>query len=302
MGKINRYRTLGSYFKDEYGEKILKLSLNGGFSCPNRENGLRGCLFCSDEGSGEFAGNIKMSITEQIEEQMEFLKNKSKSDKYTAYFQSFTNTYDNVIALKDKYYEALNNESIIGVAIATRPDCLDDEIIDLLGEINEKYELWIELGFQTSNEKTANLIRRGYNNEVFNLAVNRLKDKNIKVVTHLIFGLPEEKEEDWISSIKYIANLNIWGVKFHSLYIQKNSDIYEYYLKNKFNLITKEEYVSIVGKAISLIPKDYIVHRITGDADKSKLFLPKWSADKLSVIGAINKELKERGIRQGSGF
>lgn len=302
MNIINRYNTLNSYFKNKYGEKILKVSLDGGFSCPNRENGLKGCLFCSEKGAGEFAGSRNLSITEQITEQIEFLKNKSKSNKYIAYFQNFTNTYDTVENLEKVYFEALNNENIIGIAIATRADCLNDKIIDLLDLINKKFELWIELGFQTSNEKTANLIRRGYDNSVFSKAVDKLKKKNIKIVTHLIFGLPYEIEEDWINSIKYISDLNIWGIKFHSLYIQNDSDIYNYYIENKFTLISKKEYVSIVCKAISLIPKDYIVHRITGDGDKSKLYLPKWSADKLSVIGAINKELKLKDIYQGNSY
>ncbi|WP_242491894.1 TIGR01212 family radical SAM protein [Miniphocaeibacter massiliensis] len=293
---------LNDYFKDKYGKKILKLSINAGFSCPNRENGLNGCLFCSEAGSGEFGGNVKKSITEQIEEQIKFLSYKNKSDSYIAYFQSFTNTYDSIDNLKRKYFEALNHEKVIGLAIATRPDCINNSIINLLEEINEKYELWVELGFQTSNENTAKLIRRGYINEVFKNTVNKLNNSKIKTVAHLIFGLPYESEKDWLNSINYLANKNLWGIKFHSLYIQKNSDLYDFYLKNKFKIIDKEEYISIVSKALGLIPKEYVVHRVTGDADKTELFLPKWSADKLSVICSIQKKLKEDSILQGSNY
>lgn len=277
----------------------MKLSLDGGFSCPNRENGLNGCLFCSDEGSGEFGGSRKFSIEEQIVDQMDFLSHKNRSNKYIAYFQNFTNTYDTVENLRKKYYLALNHDKIIGLAIATRPDCIDDEIIDLLKEISGKYELWVELGFQTSNEKTANLIRRGYENKIFINAFKKLDKAGIKVVTHLIFGLPEENYNDWINSINFISKLNIWGIKFHNLFIQFDSDIYGYYLENKFKFISKDEYVNIVCEAIRLIPKNTIVHRLTGDGDKSKLFMPKWSMDKLSVISTIQRELKIKNIYQG---
>ena len=296
---INRYNTLNDYFINKYGEKILKLSINGGFSCPNRINGMKGCLFCSEKGSGEFGGDINLSIENQIYEQKEFLKYKNKSNKYIAYFQSFTNTFDSINNLRRKYYGALNCEEIIGIAIATRPDCISEDIIELLKEINEKYELWVELGFQTSNEYTGNIIRRGYNNNDFEKAVELLDKADIKAVAHIIFGLPKEDKNDWLNTIKYIADKKLWGIKFHSLYIQKNSDLYEYYDEYKFNIIEKEEYIDIVCKAISLIPKQWVIHRITGDGDKKELFLPKWSADKLSIISSIQKSLKDKNIYQG---
>ncbi|QQK08018.1 TIGR01212 family radical SAM protein [Miniphocaeibacter halophilus] len=299
---MRRYYSLSDYFKEKYGCKILKLSINGGFTCPNRINGLKGCLFCSDLGSGEFGGDSNLSIKEQISRQKNFLKHKNKSNKYIAYFQSFTNTFDKIENLKNKYYEALNCDTIIGLAIATRPDCIDDEVIDLLKKINEKYELWLELGFQTSKEETANIIRRGYSNQVLINAVRKLNSAGIKVVTHLIFGLPYENKTDWINSVNFISRLNLWGVKFHSLYIQKNSDLYTYYLNNNFKVISKDEYTDMVSEAISLIPKNYVVHRLTGDADKKQLYLPKWSADKLSVIGLIQKKLKDNNIVQGINY
>lgn len=299
---MNRYYTLSDYFKEKYGYKILKLSVNGGFTCPNRINGLKGCLFCSDLGSGEFGEDSSLSIREQIVRQKNFLKHKNKANKYIAYFQSFTNTFDKIENLENKYYEALNCDTIIGLAIATRPDCIDDKVIELLKEINEKYELWVELGFQTSNAKTANLIRRGYDNSVFIDAVGRLNSAGIKVVSHLIFGLPNENVEDWVNSVDFISKMNLWGVKFHSLYIQKNSDLYKYYLENNFKIISKDEYTDMVCRAISLIPKNYVVHRLTGDADKTQLYLPKWSADKLSVIGLIQKKLKIKNIVQGINY
>lgn len=297
-----RYFSLSEYFRNNYQEKVYKLSINAGFTCPNRENGNRGCIFCSDFGSGEFGGNIENSITKQIEEQKEFLKNRKNAKKFIAYFQSFTNTYAPVEKLRSLYYEALNCEDIIGIAIATRPDCLSEEVLDLLSEINEKYFLWVELGFQTANEDTGKIIRRGYNNEVFLKSVSKLNERNIKVVSHIIFGLPFEDRDDNIKTVKYIKDLGLWGLKIHSLFIYDDSDLKDYYMENKFPLLEKDEYIKTVCDALEMLPKDLVIHRLTGDGEKSRMVYPDWSKDKLSVIGGIQKELKIRDTYQGKNY
>lgn len=297
-----RYFSLSEYFRNNYHDKVYKLSINAGFTCPNRENGNRGCLFCSDFGSGEFGGNIENSITKQIEEQKEFLKNRKNAKKFIAYFQSFTNTYAPVEKLRSLYYEALNCEDIIGIAIATRPDCLSEEVLDLLSEINEKYFLWVELGFQTAKEDTGNIIRRGYNNDVFSDAVSKLNERNIKVVSHIIFGLPFEDRDDNIKTVKYIKDLGLWGLKIHSLFIYEDSDLKDYYMENKFPLLEKDEYIKTVCDALEMLPEDLVIHRLTGDGEKSRMVYPDWSKDKLSVIGGIQKELKIRDAYQGKHY
>ena len=299
---MQRYNNLSTYMKKTFGEKILKVSIDGGFTCPNRLNGKKGCIFCGDEGAGEFAGSRRLSITEQIDSQIKFLKHKSKSDKYIAYFQSFTNTFAPVEVLRKKYYEALNHPNIVGISIATRPDCIDDDIKDLLSEISKRYETWVELGFQTSNEVTAKIINRGYENIVFKNQVLSLHNKGIKTIAHMIFGLPFETHEDFMNTVKYINSLPIWGVKFHSLYIYEDSPLYKYYLNTMFKIIEREEYIDAVCDAIEILRQDIIIHRITGDPDKNKLFKPIWSKDKIKVIGNINKELKERDIMQGNAL
>lgn len=299
---MQRYNNLSTYMKKTFGEKILKVSIDGGFTCPNRLNGKKGCIFCGDEGAGEFAGSRRLSITEQIDSQIKFLKHKSKSDKYIAYFQSFTNTFAPVEVLRKKYYEALNHPNIVGISIATRPDCIDEDIKDLLSEISKQYETWVELGFQTSNEETAKIINRGYENSIFKEQVLLLHNRGIKTITHIIFGLPFETHEDFMNTVKYINSLPIWGVKFHSLYIYEDSPLYKYYLNTMFKIIEREEYIDAVCDAIEILRQDIIIHRITGDPDKNKLFKPIWPKDKIKVIGNINKELKERDIMQGNAL
>ena len=299
---MQRYNNLSTYMKKTFGEKILKVSIDGGFTCPNRLNGKKGCIFCGDEGAGEFAGSRRLSITEQIDSQINFLKHKSISDKYIAYFQSFTNTFAPVEVLRKKYFEALNHPNIVGISIATRPDCIDEDIKDLLSEISKQYETWVELGFQTSNEVTAKIINRGYENIVFKNQVLSLHNKGIKTITHMIFGLPFETHEDFMNTVKYVNSLPIWGVKFHSLYIYEDSPLYKYYLNTMFKIIEREEYIDAVCDAIEILRQDIIIHRITGDPDKNKLFKPIWPKDKIKVIGNINKELKERDIMQGNAL
>lgn len=296
-----RYHTLNYEMRNTFKEKVIKLSLDGGFTCPNRDGtlGNRGCIFCGEEGSGEFAASRCLSIKEQIDEQKKLLSKKWDTGKYIAYFQNFTNTYSNYEDLKDKYYEALSQKGIVGLAIATRPDCLPEDVLDLLEELNEKTYLWVELGLQTIHERTAKFIRRGYSLEVYDKAVNELKKRNIRVVTHLIFGLPGETRDDMIESVKYVASTKTWGVKFHLLYIQRGTDLYYYYLNNPFHILTRDEYISIVVDGLEYLPPDMVVHRLTGDGKKELLYEPRWSLDKLRVLSGIDRELKDRNSYQG---
>ncbi len=299
-----RYHTLNYELRKIFGQKVMKLSLDGGFTCPNRDGtiGDKGCIFCGEEGSGEFAGCRYLSIKEQIEEQKELLSKKWNTDKYIAYFQNFTNTYSSYDDLREKYYAAISEEGVVSLAIATRPDCLSDEVMDLLTEINEKTFLWVELGLQTIHESSAKFIRRGYPLEIYNKAVEKLKERNIKVVTHLIFGLPDESKEDILESVKYVGNTNTWGVKFHLLYIQKETDLYRYYIKKPFPIFTREEYISLVVDGLELLPVEMVVHRLTGDGKKELLYKPRWSLDKLRVLSGIDREMKIRSSYQGLKF
>ncbi|WFA08126.1 TIGR01212 family radical SAM protein [Tissierella sp. Yu-01] len=299
-----RYNTLNRELKRIFGEKVMKLSLDGGFTCPNRDGtlGTRGCIFCSEEGSGEFAGSRFISIKEQVEQQKRLLSNKWNANKYIAYFQNFTNTYGPIEQMKKVYNEALEIENIVGLAIATRPDCINDEVLELLESLNKRTFLWLELGLQSIHDRSEKFIRRGYPLRIYEKAVEELKKRNIKVVTHLIVGLPNEDKDDILSSVDYVAQTNTWGIKLHSLYIQKGTDIYNYYINNPYKMLTKEEYVDIIVDAIELLPGNMIVHRVTGDAKKEILYEPKWSADKLGVISSIDKELKVRKGFQGQKY
>ena len=295
---MRRFLSFNDYFKNKFGEKVIKLSLDAGCTCPNRDGSLstKGCIFCSESGSGDFVADRMLSINEQVMSQKEFLSKKWKSTKYIAYFQNFTNTYGNIKNLNTTYSEIIKNKEIVGLSIATRADCIDEDVLNMLKELNKKTFLWVELGLQTVNESTVELINRGYSHKVFNETAALLKKNNIRFLTHVIFGLPGESYNDMINTVKYVRDLHPWGVKFHSLYIQRNSPLYEYYLNNPFELLSKEEYIKILCDAIELIPRDIVVHRITGDPDRKMLFKPEWCADKLSVISSIDKELKNRNV------
>lgn len=296
-----RYHTLNYELRKQFGQKVMKLSLDGGFTCPNRDGtiGHRGCIFCGEEGSGEFAASRTLNIKDQVEEQKRLLSNKWNTDKYIAYFQNFTNTYSCYEDLRDKYYEALSQDGVIGLAIATRADCLSEEVLELLTEINEKTYIWVELGLQTIHERTSKFIRRGYPLETYNKALEELKARNIKVVTHLIFGLPGESKKDILDSVKHVANTNTWGIKFHLLYIQRKTDLYEYYLKSPFPMLSREEYISLVVDSLELLPGEMVIHRLTGDGKRDLLYKPRWSLDKLRVLSGIDRELKRKNSYQG---
>ncbi len=304
MWNDKRYHTLDYEMKKIFGEKTIKLSIDGGFTCPNRDGtiGNKGCVFCSEKGSGDFNSDRSKSITDQINEQKLIMSKKWKSNTYIAYFQSYTNTYDSVENLRKKFNEALSCENIKGLAIATRPDCISEQIVKLLSELNNRTFLWVEIGLQSIHEKTANFIRRGYDLKQFEEAYEMLKCNNINMVIHLIVGLPTESKQQYLDTIKYISNKDIWGIKLHMLHILKNTDLAELYNSNNFKILTRDEYVNIVCDSLELLNPSTVIHRLTGDGKKSDLIEPLWTLDKLKVLSDIDKELKFRNSYQGKFF
>ncbi len=294
--------TGNEYFKHRFGSKVYKLSLNGGMTCPNRDGKIdtRGCIFCSKGGSGDFAADKNLTITEQIESAKELISNKVPRDcKYIAYFQAYTNTYASLDYLQSIFYEAINNDDIVALSIATRPDCIDTGICNLLATLNTIKPIFIELGFQTSNEASANFIRRGYTNDVFEKCVNNLHSNNIEVIAHMIIGLPGEFESDIYNTVEYLNSLPIQGIKFQLLHVLKDTDLYEYYKNHKFNIFSLEEYTHILLECILRLRSDIVIHRMTGDGPKSLLVEPKWSGNKKMVLNYINTALREHNITQG---
>ncbi len=291
-----RYRTFDYEMKRIYGTKVIKLSVDAGFGCPNRKNGT-GCIFCTPEGSGEFSGDPKnrgISIAEQINCQKERLKAKWCEGKYMAYFQSYTNTYAPVDVLKQKYDEALST-GVMGLIIATRPDCLGDDVIDLL----KSYDcpLWLELGLQSvSCHKKLN---RGYENSVFIEAAQRLKENNIPFAAHIIFGLPWESREQMLDTVRFAVGNGAFALKLHMLYIDKTTPLASLYLNEPFELLTMEEYIDIVTEALAVIPGDIAIHRITGDGNKENLIAPLWTRDKRRVLNEIDKAMIRKNYFQG---
>ena len=288
------YKTLNEHYKEIFGTKVYKLSIDAGFTCPNRDGTLgdRGCIFCSADGGGEFAEKPSTSITKQLERAKRRVEAKNKGGKYIAYFQSFTNTYAPIRKLKELYFEAIKPNYIVGLAIGTRPDCLSDETINLLKEINNIKPVSVELGLQTTNEKTAEYIRRGYKNGAYFDAVKRLKIAGLEVVTHIIIGLPFESKETAVETTKQAVLAGTDGVKFHLLHILKNTDLEKEYSKGAFKCLELPEYAEILKNCIEVLPKEIVVHRITGDGAKRSLIAPLWSADKKRVLNYLNKYLK----------
>ncbi len=289
------YLSFNKYLKDKFGQKVYKISLDGGFTCTNRDGKIdtRGCIFCSKGGSGDFAQNRNLSITEQIESGKKIVEKKIKSGKYIAYFQAFTNTYAPVEILKAKYSEAINHPDIVALSIATRPDCLGDDVIELLDEMNKIKPVFVELGLQTIHSDSAKYIRRGYSLEVYNEAVKKLKNIGVNIVVHIILGLPNESEEDMLESVKYVCQSQIDGIKLQLLHIIAGTDLAKDYEKGLFKTLEFDEYVELIAKCVAIIPKNIVIHRLTGDGAKKDLIAPLWSADKKRVLNAINKALRE---------
>lgn len=299
-----RFFSLNYFLRNKFQSKVFKISLDAGFSCPNRDGKISktGCIFCSERGSGDFAGNRNFSIKHQFEDIKQMMKKKWKNGKYIAYFQAYTNTYASVDVLKEKYNEAISQENVVGLAIATRPDCLDEDILRLLEEFSKKIYTWVELGLQTSNEKTAIKINRGYNLKVFERAVKNLRKINIDVVTHIIFGLPGETKEDMLNTIKYISNQDIQGVKYHLLHLMKNTPLVDFYNRGELKFLDYDEYIDIICSAIAITPSNIVIHRLTGDAPRNLIIGPMWSLKKWEVLNAIDRTLEERGVYQGCKY
>ncbi len=286
-----KYYSLNEYLKDTFGQKVYKISLNAGFTCPNRDGTIdtRGCIFCSKGGSGDFAESPLLSITEQIELGKERVSAKIKSGKYIAYFQAFTNTYAPVDVLRSKYYEAVNHRDIVALSVATRPDCLGDDVLELLDEINKIKPVFVELGLQTIHQKQADYIRRGYTLEVYDKAVRDLKKIGVNVVVHIILGLPGETKEDMLETVNYVCKSGADGIKLQLLHILKGTDLEQEYYRGNIKPLEFEEYLDIIKSCVEIIPDNVVIHRLTGDGAKKDLIAPLWSADKKRVINAINK-------------
>lgn len=299
-----RYHTLTYFYKNKFNSKISKISLNGGFSCPNKDGtkGKGGCIYCSSSGSGDFAGNPKDNIKKQFDEVKKIMDNKWKDTKYIAYFQANTNTYGPINKLKDLYEEALKQENVVGLSIATRSDSISDECLEYLTELNKRTYLTIELGLQTIKESTNKLINRGETLEEFEECLKKLRKNNINVVVHIINGLPYETKEDMINTAKYLSKLDIQGIKIHMLYVLKNTKLAELYNKEHFHILTKDEYIDIVCDQLEYLNENIVINRITGDPVKDDLIEPLWVLKKFVVLNDIYKEMKKRNIYQGDKF
>ena len=298
-----RYYSLDYYLKQTFGEKVYRLSLNGGMTCPNRDGTLGdlGCIFCSAGGSGDFAASAG-SITNQIAQAKMRILAKTSCNKFIAYFQAFTNTYAPVSKLRQLFYEAIQQPEIVALSIATRCDCLSPEILDLLEELNQIKPVWIELGLQTIHEETLTFIRSGFTLHQYEKAVYALHERGISVITHLILGLPGETKDAMRASVSYVASLPVDGIKLQLLHVLKGTDLGTLYQKEPFPLFTLEEYCSFVAECISLLPPDMVVHRLTGDGPRNLLLAPLWSTDKKRVLNTIQKQLKEADLWQGKYF
>lgn len=327
MWNDKRYHSLDYYLKNTYGTKMYKLALNAGMTCPNRDGklGTTGCIFCSQGGSGEFAASKYLSIPEQIEEAKLLINTKVrrsikvgddsynvsddgltsedaklKKVKYIAYFQAYTNTYAPINYLRKVFYEAIKSSDVEIISIATRPDCLGPDVLDLIAEINRIKPVWIELGLQTIHEKTAKAIKRGYKLNVFDTAVNDLNKIGVNIIVHLILGLPGETENDMLDTINYIAKQNVQGVKLQLLHILKNTALVN--LMPSMHILTMDEYTDLVIKCIERLPQEMVIHRLTGDGPKGTLLAPLWSKDKLTVMNTINHKMKELDTWQGKYY
>ena len=296
-----RYHTLDYFYKNKFNSKVFKVSLNAGFTCPNRDGkvGYGGCIYCSLSGSGDFAGNPKDDLIKQFNDVKEIMLKKWDTSKYIGYFQANTNTYASLDVLKEKYESILSLDNVVGLSIATRPDSITDECLDYLEELSKRTYLTVELGLQTIHEKTSILINRCHSLECFEQMVRKLRDRNINVVVHIINGLPYETKEMMIETVKYLNNLDIQGIKIHMLHIIKNTKLEELYNKEHFHVLTKEEYVDIVCDQLEYLREEIVINRITGDPVKDDLIEPNWLIKKFCVLNEIDKELVRRDSYQG---
>jgi radical SAM protein (TIGR01212 family) len=299
-----RYHTLAWELKQRFGERLGKLSLDGGFTCPNRDGtlGRGGCIFCSAGGSGDFSAPASLSPDEQIEYARAHIAARYQSSRYILYYQAYTGTYADADRLRSIYMPAALRPETAVLSIGTRPDCLPEDVLALLEELRAVKPVWIELGLQTSREETARFIRRGYTDDVFEKAVYELKRRGIEVIVHLIMGLPGETKNDMLNSVRYIAQLPVDGVKLQLLHVLKGTDLYDIWQRDSFHVLTMEEYADIIADALALLPPRVTIHRLTGDGPADLLAAPLWSRDKRRVLNTISRTLKSRDLQQGKYF
>lgn len=295
------YRSLDYMLRERFGEKVYKVTLNGGMSCPNRDGtlGKRGCIFCSEGGSGDFAADAALSVTDQIESQIAVLSGKRPIKKYIAYFQAYTNTYAPVEYLRKIFTEAIAHPKIAALSIGTRPDCLGSDVLALLEELNQVKPVWVELGLQTIHEKTAQYIRRGYRLECFDQAVKELHRRKLEVIVHTILGLPGESRLDILDTMHYLNEKNIQGIKLQLLHVLKGTDLAYDYLAGKFSVYEREEYLDLVIDCLENLDPEIVIHRITGDGPKELLLAPLWAGRKREVLNMLHHRMKERDTWQG---
>lgn len=296
-----RYHTWNYYLRNTFGEKVFKVSINAGFTCPNIDGKVAsgGCTYCSKEGSGDFAGNPKDNLIKQFDDITQMMHKKWPNAKYIGYFQAFTNTYAPVDILKEKYETILALDDVIGLSISTRPDCLEDDVVEYLGELNKRTNLWVELGLQTIHDSTSKLINRGHDYDEFLKGLEKLKAKNIKVIVHIINGLPGEDYNMMMETAKAVANMGVDGIKIHLLHVIKDTPMEKMLQKGMLTLMNQEEYINLVCDQLEILPETMIVHRLTGDGKRDELVGPLWSLKKWEVLNAIDDELKKRNSYQG---
>ena len=296
-----RYHTWNYYLRNTFGEKVFKVSINAGCTCPNIDGKVSfgGCTYCSKEGSGDFAGNPKDHLLKQFDDITKMMHKKWPNAKYIGYFQAFTNTYAPVDVLKEKYETILELDDVIGLSISTRPDCLEDDVVEYLGELNERTNLWVELGLQTIHDSTSKLINRGHDYDEFLKGLEKLKSKNIKVIVHIINGLPGEDYNMMMETAKAVANMGVEGIKIHLLHVIKDTPMEKMLEKGMLTLMSQEEYINLVCDQLEILPETMIVHRLTGDGKRDELVGPLWSLKKWEVLNAIDDELKKRNSYQG---
>lgn len=298
------YHSLDHMLREKFGEKVYKVTLNGGMSCPNRDGtlGRGGCIFCSAGGSGDFAADGKLSITEQIDSQIRILSQKRPIKKYIAYFQAYTNTYAPVERLEDLFIEAIRHPSVVALSIGTRPDCLGEDVLKLLDKLNAEKPVWVELGLQTMHEETARYIRRGYPLSCFEQAVGELRRRNIEVIVHTILGLPGETADDILATMRYLNTMQIQGIKLQLLHVLSGTDLAEDYLAGRFQVLEREDYLALLICCLECLDPGIVIHRITGDGPKDLLLAPLWASRKREVLNLLHHRMKELHAYQGKYF
>ncbi|MCI9137856.1 MAG: TIGR01212 family radical SAM protein [Lachnospiraceae bacterium] len=299
-----RYYSVDYYLKQTFGEKVYRLSLNGGMTCPNRDGtlGTRGCIFCSSAGSGDFAQSSLRSVSEQIQTAKRQIQSKRNCRKFIAYFQAYTNTYAPVDYLRNLFWEAIADSEVVILSIATRPDCLSEEILELLQELNYIKPVWIELGLQSIHPQTSRFIRSGFTLDCFHEAVRQLSQRCIPVIVHVILGLPGESRTQMLETVSHVGHLPIFGIKLQLLHVLSDTDLGTLYQRQPFPLFSQDEYCEMIGDCLEILPETVTIHRLTGDGPKDLLVAPLWSSSKRSVLNQIQKTLKKRDTWQGKCY